>query len=176
MTPAEQRVIAELNRTGGNVAEVAHALGSSESYVHRIKRTHWRPQDATLENSLVPAATSSITALLPPDLDGVRSLREKTIEVIDKALTTWTQAELPELIDLKEVNKLFKTLLQYERALNQQTAPALNIFQDNRQNNIQITALIDELSKLDPDTLRAFAGVPEPVIIDVTPAKAKEVV
>lgn len=166
MTPAEQRIITELNKTGGNVAEVARTLGTSDSYIYRIKRELWKPGDETLERSMVPVETAtSLTAVLPPDVPAMRHLRDQTIRVLNKALSSLEGAD-GILIDLGEVNKLLKTILQYEGALRQQVTPALNIFQDNRQ-NIQINNLVDELGKLSPDTLRAFDGVPEPVIIDV---------
>lgn len=171
MTPAERRVVEELNKVDGSVAHVAKALGTSESYIHRIKRDHWQPVDKTLEptSSLVPAANATaITHLLPPDIDGVKGLRDKTLQVLDRTLDTYMTTDIPALIDLKEVNKLLRTILQYEGALRQQVTPALNIFQDNRQQHTyKINALVEELKQLSPSALRAFAGVPEPVVIDV---------
>lgn len=163
MTPAQKRVITELERTGGNVDEVARELGTSASYIYRVKAEHWHPQD----KALVPQGEQTLThqadllkAIIPPNTTEVIHLRDTTLDLLQTRVDD-------KLVTNDEAVKLLKALMLYEKALRDTLTPAANVINDNRKQTVTINALVSEFQKVDPQALRVLAGVPEPIIIEV---------
>jgi uncharacterized protein (DUF1810 family) len=161
MTPSEERVVAELHKYKGDVNKVAGELGSSVSFIHRIKKALWQPQDPDLALATQANAQADLLhAIIPPNIKEVRQLRDDTLALLQ------TRVE-DELLTNDDAVKLFKALTQYEKVLRHSLNPAINVFNDNRQQSVTVNALVDELQKLSPQALRLLAEVPDPVIIEV---------
>src|SRR3990167_899871 len=163
MTPAEQRVVEELDRAQGNVALVARLLGSSDSYIHRVKKALWQPKDPA-STELTPAANEAkqlalLQEVIPPNIKDVMNLRDDTIRLLKQRVTEGMMTD-------DDATKLLKAIMAYERTLRQSLLPAVNVFNDNRQQNVTFAGLVDDLQKVHPDVLRALtAGQTE--VIDI---------
>jgi len=140
-TRSEEIVIAKLEEKHGNVKAVAHDLDVSDEYVGRIKRAN--------ENPIVKMGEETVV-LLKPDITRIDGLRST---VTDYLTAQFTEGK----VGVRESISLLQILLQYE--LNQRglAAPRLQI-NDNRTQSF--TALVDSLSKLGPESLRALVGQP----------------
>lgn len=157
-TPAEIRVLEALDQKTGNVQAVAQLLGLSDSFVNRIKKGLWQKPDA----ALTPAPSGHtpvdlLKQLIPPNVEGVTKLRDATIAQLQTLIPGAT---------VREATAVLEVLLKYEAALSKALMPAVNVFQDNRTQTVQINQLVDKLAAMDPETLRHLANVPEPLIID----------
>ena len=166
-------IIAGLETTGGNAVAVAEKLSVSPSYVYRIKRERWQPaqteapeieepSDTALEvppkngKAIVPTRDDVIQSLAP-NLSAIQTLRDDTI------------AKLRGMIEAGSVSanvmaKLLSTLLKYEATINEIARPTLNLYDQRQQTQYNLfSGLVDQLTELDPDRLRALAGIDAPL-------------
>jgi hypothetical protein len=82
-------------------------------------------------------------------------LRDLTIADLQRRVATG------ELGDQESV-RLLNVLLRYETSLRSVAAPANNQLTQYNQTNI----LVEQLSGMAPDELRALSGAPEPLVIE----------
>jgi hypothetical protein len=157
-TPSEQRVLDKLHYVKGNVQLAATELGVSESWVNRIKVSLWAPRDTALVVAdPEPEPHDFLDDILPTNFSEVAELRDEAISFLRAQLKSG-------LIDAKDVVGTLNVLLKYERDVHKVVAPAVGVFNDNRQ--VQFTNLVDKLADLQPEALRALSGVPAPMIAE----------
>lgn len=154
MSQVEITILDKLTEYGGDVSKVADELALSHSWVSRVKKNKWTPAQ-TLDlgdNFKSPAVRQAdvVNAILPPNINEVQTLRDLTLgDLVDRI----TRRELT----ATESIRMLKVLLEYELSLRSVLQPAVNVFQDNRQNNVQVNNLVDRLAELHPDVLRSLS-------------------
>lgn len=161
MTPLQQQIVEQLQKTDGNIQAVALRLCVSEEYV--------RQQAVALEGSKTgPPVPTSLTqelraALLPQNREGVIALRDCVIGQLQEHLDAG-------LLPPTTLLRILRLMLEYENQIRAIVRPvAANVLVDQRTANIDLTVLVDKLSGLPHDALRLLAKGVEPQVIDVTP-------
>ena len=158
----EPQILDRLTATNGNVGVVAAQLSVSQTYVQRIKSQKWEPPApvdptlpiaeqalALLPASAPPSVVTFIEALVPPNVTGVRDLRDAGINKLRTLIKE-------DLIPPKSLVALVKVLLDYEAGNREMLRPSLAVL--SSPHNITFNTLIQKLGTLDPDTLRSLAG------------------
>jgi hypothetical protein len=162
-TPSEQRVLDQLDIVQGNVQVVAQDLGVSPSWVNRIKVGLWRPKDTALQVAEPdPDPQEHLNELLPTNYSEVAALRDDVIAELRRLIKG-------RVLEGKVLVAASNVLLKYEREVHKIAAPAIGVFNDNRQ--VHFNTLVDKLGEMPAGSLRALSGVPEPLVIE---AKTEE--
>jgi len=161
---AETQILQQLDAHNGNVDLVAKEIGVSSSWISRIKKSHnWQPKDDALivppPASIKPTDDNEVVPYLAPDIERVTALRTS---VLDK-LTDSVEDLRP-----RDAVKLLEVLLMYENSMRATMTPNLSIYNDHRKQTVHVNQLADALrDRLDIDQLRAAAGVPAPLDIEI---------
>lgn len=158
----EQSIVELLQTKSGNVNAVAEELGLSNSYVSRIKRKHLKEIHEIPETTVqLPAAMNrEARDLLPPDIKRIEGLRSKAVDTLFEQIDRGA-------VEPKDIVRLLEVILRYETNINRVNTPTQNnFFQDNRN---QI--LVDKLADMDPEQLRALAGMPDPIDLKIIDGK-----
>lgn len=160
----EEQILELLKQKSGNVNAVAQILGLSNSYINRIKRKHAKElKQSRAELVTLPDEETLTVEVLRPNFPDVTNLRDLTLQRLAEKVTTG------EISD-RDAVRLLEVILRYEAATRAVTQPRQTIYQDNRS----VQVMIEQLSAMDPTQLRALAGLPEPVVLEIEDGKIKK--
>jgi hypothetical protein len=162
----EEQILELLKQKSGNVKMVAMALGLSHSYVNRIKRRHAEElKRSKAEIVTLPDEDEARLEIevLKPNFPDVASLRDLTLQQLSEKVVTGEMSD-------RDAVRLLEVILRFESSTRANTQPKhTNIYQDNRS----VQVMIEQLSTMDTDKLRALAGLPEPVVLEIEDGKIK---
>lgn len=172
MTPLQEAILASLKETGYNVTATANRLGVSVTYAQRVAdQFPIGPMDPQSPPPIVAKSGSSpqsdravlaapqvlpgalieaISAVLPPNVEGIVDLRDNVIDQLKEHLSN---GDMP----ISALRGLLKDILEYEAKTRAIARPAANLTIDARQQTINMTNLVDILSGLHEDELRLLS-------------------